>query len=546
MGSVPNLEGITSALTTDGISGYISLGITAVALLFILSGVLFGLKRGFSRTVVRLLTIVISAVAAYFIAASMSGAVTALIGEMTLIELIDKCIELAASASPDVVITIPDELRNLLSSFDAETTLCLSQLILSLVLVPTVFVLAFWILKLVTVVIYWIITAIGGMRRRRTKMSSRLFGALVGAVQGALIAAVLLLPLSGFATLTTECRALLTADTVAEDKRAANEEFFIYWVDNVTGNPVLSLIGSVGGNALFNNMTSISVGEEKVPAANSVKTFVSVYLEVGSIGEVDPMAPSPESQAAIEGAVDVIGADPYTATIAAGLMRGVNTAVDNGVLVIVPEEPMASFVGSIIDVFADSSKDNLEGDLDTLLHVYFILANNGVLASFDDANALRDALITTHEDGKTVIDYVVDELYLNPRTAHIVNSLTEMSIKIMCDSMGLSDDAVAVYESVKTGVNNVLALNEADYATREEYIADVSTNLDATLKEHDINLDENTLNTMSNYIADNYSDVSEITDEDINRALLSYYGAYTSGEELPEELPEIPETTPAE
>ena len=413
----------------------------------------------------------------------------------------------------------------------------MTQLIVALVLVPVVFVTVFWLLKLLTVVIYWIVTAIAGMRKRRTKMTSRLLGALVGAVQGALIAAVLLLPLSGFASITRECRAALTAETVSEDKRAANEEFFTYWIDDVTSNPVLTAIGNMGGNALFGNMTSITVGEEKVSSVNSVKTLVSVYMETDDISGMDPMSPSKESQTALENAVDIIGDDPYTATVAAGLMRGINTATDNGSLVIVAEEPMASFVNDVIDVFEDSTKDNFEGDLDTVLHVYFILGDNGVLSSLDDSEELRRTLVTLHADGKTVINYVVDELYLNPRTAHIVNSLTEMSIKIMCDSMGLSDDATALYESVKVGVNNVLSLNEADYASREDYVADVTSNLDTTLKAHDINLDENTLNTMSNYIADNYSDVSEITDEDINRALLSYYGAYSSGEALPEATP---------
>ena len=61
---------------------------------------------------------------------------------------------------------------------------------------------------------------------------------------------------------------------------------------------------------------------------------------------------------------------------------------------------------------------------------------------------------------------------------------------------------------------------------------------------NNIEVDDATLNNMSEFIAENYSDVSEIRDEDINRAILSYYSAYAdalAGGELPEELPEIPE-----
>ncbi len=532
---------VVPAVPTDNISLYISIAITAVAALFVLFGVLFGLKRGFSRSVVRLVTVALSALGAYFIAASLVGTISGLMSGMTLLDLADKAIALVASAVPNVAVTIPEQFRNLLASFDTETTLALVNLTVALVLVPIVFVTVFTVLRFVTLVVYWIITAIAGMRKRRTKATSRIFGALIGGMQGAILAAALLLPLSGFASVAVDCRAALTSDTVREDKRAANEEFFAYWLDDITSNPVLSAVANIGGRQLFDNMTAIPMGDVKTPAASSVKTLLSIYTEAGSLAEADPMAPSEEMQTALENAVDILGADPYTATVAAGLLRGVNTAVDSGALVIVAEEPMASFVGSIIDVFADSSKDNLEGDIDTVLHVYFILADNGVLNSFGDANALRDALILKHTDGKTVIDYVVDELYANPRTAHIVNSLTEMSIKIMCESIGLSDDAAAVYANVKTGINGVLALNEADYGTREEYVAAVSVSLNTTLTENDIVLDEATLDAMSNYIADNYSDTSEITDEDINRALLSYYGAYAENGETPEGAPEISE-----
>ena len=530
--------------------GYFSLAITAIMALFVLSGALFGFKRGFPRSVIRLVTVIISAVAAGIMASSLVGSAAAFVDGLTMAEALEKLLASSGDTAGLAGLGLTEDMVNLLASFDAEMTLCFVQIIVAVAVVPIAFIVIFWVFKFVTVFIYWIITAIAGLRKRRKKIGSRMLGLLIGALQGAIIASVLLLPLAGISSVANDCIEVLSSDApeaASEEPSAEGEDMLGELLDSFVGNPVLKTISALGGRAIFDSMTSITVQDTRHPAYDTAMTFVMIYSEIGSMGEIDFMAPSKEVQATLENTVEIISNDSFIATVASGLMRGVNTAVDNGALVIVAEEPMASFVSSLVDVFADSNKDNLEADLNTILHVYFILGDNNVLNSFGDVNALKSALTTKHSDNKTVIDYVVDELYLNPRTAHIVNSLTELSIKVMCESIGLSDDAYHIYENVKTGVNDVLALNEADFATREEYIGAVSNELNETLKANDIVLDQNTLDVMSNYIADNYSDISEISDEDINRALLSYYGALADGEITPDEIPdELPGTEGAE
>ena len=207
---------------------------------------------------------------------------------------------------------------------------------------------------------------------------------------------------------------------------------------------------------------------------------------------------------------------------------------------------MNTFVTSIVTVFSDSSRANLGGDLNTVIHIYFILADNHVIANFYEDDDLRDCLLTPHEDGKNVIDYVVDELYLNPRTAGIVNALTEISVKIMCEELNLEDDAKEIYENVKTDVTDILNMNESDFSSTEEYREAVSTELKETLDNNNITLDENIVESMSEFIAENYNETSgEITDEDINKAILSYYKSYAEEnpdaglpDELPDDLPD--------
>ena len=516
-----------------------SLAIWIAAGLFVLAGILFGLKRGFSRTVVRLVTILVSAVAAYFIAANLGETITGLIHGMSPIEIWDTI----AANQPSLAGVLSEEMRNLIASFDAELAEHVVALFVCLVIVPIAFSIVFYTLKLLTMIVYWIFVAIIGMGKKRVKITSRLLGAVVGMLQGAVIAGVVLLPVAGFSAVAVECREVLTDESASEAQKAGTEEFYAWWIDDVIENPVLQTLEKAGGNVLFDNMTMMEFENTKVSTEEELVTFIQIANAASKLTGTDWDAPTEENKAAIDNVIDLIGHDYYTATVLSGVLRGIATAVENEALVITLEEPMLSFVNSIIAVFSDSNNENLHGDLDTIIHVYYILGDNEVLLNFYLDDALRDKLLATHEDGKNVIDYVVDELYKNSRTAPLVNTLTEISIKIMCEEMNVSDEAQEIYENVKTGVTEILKLNKDEFETEDQYKEAVTTELQATLAENNIVVDEEIIDGMSQYIVDNYSDVTEISDADVNKAILSYYNSYTKGEvELPEGLPDdLPE-----
>ncbi len=543
MNLVAYFENLTGAGT---IGAYVSLSIWGVLAVAVLSGILFGFKRGFYRSVIRTLSIALAAVASYYTAAAIGGVVYERTEGMTLVDIFDDIANALSSFYPDAGNLLSEDMRALLGSFDAEVAGQLISLVTALILIPIAFSIIFYVFKMLSWLVYWIMCAVLGLSKRRTRWLSRSLGALMGVVEGAVIAAAVLLPVAGFATVAEEIKPVLTAETVAEESKNDTEKFYADYINDINENYVIDAINTCGGDYIFKNLTRMTVNGKKAESATEeVKTVAAIYCEADVLSDFDWKAPSPEAEAALERILEIVDGDEYAATLVAGVMRGVNSAIENDTLVIIGEEPFASLVDSIFKVFDDSNKDNVADDLGTVLHVYFILGDYEVLSALeDDPEILRDVLLTKHSDGKTVIDYVVDELYVNPRTSHIVSALTEISIKVMCD-MGLSEDVLEVYDNVKSGVNEILALNASDYETHEEYVNAVSENLDATLKENNIEIDEDTLNNMSNYIADNYADVSEISDEDINRAILSYYSAYADAlakGEMPEELPEgLPE-----
>ena len=95
-------------------------------------------------------------------------------------------------------------------------------------------------------------------------------------------------------------------------------------------------------------------------------------------------------------------------------------------------------------------------------------------------------------------------------------------------------DAVP-YESIKSGINSsVLSIDKNNYEIREDYIADLSTALDSTLKDNGIEIEKQIVDEMAVYVADNFSEVKEITDEVAIEIIFSYYDAYVKYKETGE------------
>ena len=70
------------------IGSYISLGILGFVALSALCALVFGFKRGFSKSLLRLITVAIAAVGAFLVAASLSTAVANAVADKGLVEII--------------------------------------------------------------------------------------------------------------------------------------------------------------------------------------------------------------------------------------------------------------------------------------------------------------------------------------------------------------------------------------------------------------------------------------------------------------------------
>lgn len=528
---------------TAGIGTYIALGIFAVFVISAISGLLFGLKRGFAKTLLRLITIAVSALASFVLIIWVFDFVDGWFAGKTMTEAI-------VSVWPDYTSVADEGVQKLVSSFDAATAERLLMLITSIVVAPVIFVGVFYLLKALTMIVYAIFAGILGFVKKEKNIISTLLGGALGLVQGVLIAAVAMLPTSGLLGLAADLREPLTSADKPDETVAIVEEFYKTYLDDAVNSNTVKILRTYGGDFVFEKMSRINVRGTEVDMRIEAKSLAETVIDgMPLANEFDWKHPAPAHKEALRAILSDVNADPYNASIVAGLLRGISTAVCTEAFPIELDEPFRGFALQFMATFATSDETNIASDLGTFLEIYFVLADADVLLAFDSANESSldptDLLIKKDEDGNTVITNVINLLNDNERTRPIVTSLTKFSLQLMIDSFPVVEelpegvDIEVVYEDVKAGVNELLATVNSD-ATPEEKKEEVAASLDTTLKENNIALDEEIVDSIAEHVVENFQGVEELTDEDINRALLQFYDAYANSLSTGEP-PEIPD-----
>lgn len=513
-------------LEASTVGSTISGAITAVAVILILLGVLLGMKRGMYKTTLRILTVVASSFIAYWVIEGVTDYLHGLFVGRTLEEII-------TGVWPGYTTAVAENLRNIINSFDAVTVERIIAAGTVILILPIVFTLVFIVAKLLTTILYFIIRSILRLGGINSPVSS-LLGGFLGALQGALITGVILLPIAGLAGMAEEAREPLIAD---KDPAVAEKitNVYVNYLDDICANSTLKTIRSLGGDAIFSDMTTVTVGDEEVDMQKEAIVLVEIVADGAPLMKDFSWAElRPEDKKAMSAILSDVGDDDYTANTVAGVLRAMSVANRVGAFSFGFEYPFNEFMDEFIQIFADSNRENVEADLETFLNVYFILNDYQVLSHFAGglSEGSAESLLSQDADGDSVVNKIIDTLSANPRTKGLVTSLTKFSLKLMAESAGnlLPEgmDAEQVYEDVKLGMNDVLEKVNDESITPEEKHEVVKEEINNTLISsgvitEDTPISEEAMDSLTDYVMENYVGKEELTDDDINNAILAYY-----------------------
>ncbi len=527
------LDYINAAIAKGNIGSYISIGLFALVAIYALLGLFFGAKRGFSKSVIRLFTVGASAVLSLLAVKWLSGFIIDASASATNggADTIDQVLN---SFSPDIVGSMPEAVRMILSEVDSKTATIFAMMIVTVVASPLLFILIFHILKTISFVIYTLLAGLTGAISYGKGFFSTVFGAAVGLAQGVIIAAVMIFPIAGLCNVATEARAPLIEDTEEPNTYVANA--YANLIDDLATNPMFELVNKLGGGDLYKDMITVTIDGEKMYMGEKCVGVIKIAADVVPLvdGEFDWKHPNEDERAAIDKIVADIGDDELIGKLVADVMRGMSTAMLEDEIPHGLTGAVDALVDDTMNMFATSTEETIDEDLDVVVDVYFIMCDRNLWDSFNNSehDVMRDLLTDTDESGKTSADLILERLNEYERSQPIVTSFTKISLSVMHGSENFDEEADALYESVKGGVSDALSHNKSDFETEEEYKEAVQADLDKALEENNINIDASVKENMVDYIAENYGDhEGEITDKEINDALLSYYASYSQAQE---------------
>lgn len=513
------------------ILGYVGMGMWVFAALLTLIGALKGRSRGLCRQIVRTITVAASVLIALFATQYVYNFISGWITSQTT--------ESMLTMLEGFGITLGD-FGEILSYFKTSSLNHLLAIPLSLIVLPLIFVIVFVIVSIVLRLIHGLICQIIGFHKYRNNFVTRLLGMILGAVQGAAVAIVCLVPIIGLSTTLSGAVAELQESDPNSEATASITETYNENIKPLAENSAVVLMSKAGGNLLYGYVTTLNInGTEHAMAEEIVTPALKTYGAIDNLTKIDWQYMTEEEKEAINTLLEVAKESPYISTLVADILDSAAKACKGGVLGEAEEGLVSDLVNSIISVFDGIDSTTLVPTLEVIRDVFFMLSEEEVLSTLSgDTALLTDIFTKKDENGDTLINRLTAKLNSNERTAPLVSTFTEISIQVMADSFGGVIDA-ETYDNVKDGIKDIISIDKESYETHEEYVGAISESLNSTFSQNGIEVEEDIVDEMADYVADNYSEVEDLSDAEINDIILSYYNAYLQTGELPTVPPTI-------
>ena len=473
--------------------------LTCLFLVFLIAGFLYGLWRGFSKSLTRLLIVVAVAVATFFVVPSLSHSlVTADISSWNL------------SVGDTTVKTIQEFIIEYLSGFDkvnefmnASPTFTKFIQVLPEVLVNILlFIIFFFVVKMLSMIIYWILSAIFfGKKKTEGKNKHRFIGGIVGAVQGIIIACVILMPVFGLMNLAHTAEVALSEsrtelettiqNSTAGDDNSSPTEFYITQSsessnDNNTSDEnesitvdkaleeVLKYTEALENNFIYKSLNAIGV----------TKLSNSVFNELTTI-KIETASGSHKYSFTTE-AVEISKMYPYLELIVNSNFDITDNAFIDKLILLVNKAYDSPLLGDIVtEIIQEAATIWTDTSIDRNQRFFLGIATPDL--GSDDLNSVLDEQLITikNADKETLQSKLVDVLKIAQvanDTMKIAEQVKESIADISVENLESIFDMVTENETVKEVIKDVVTTDTLDSLgitdkSTQTLIVDVVTNI---------------------------------------------------------------------
>lgn len=454
--------------------------------LFLVLGILFGLKRGLTKSIIRFVAVLISCVAVIFIAQPITNAVLTADISSSGLEIGGVPVTTIEATIVNYIsqISVVAQLMQASPTLKALVT-ALPTIILNLVL----FVLLFFITK---GILYFVGLLINKFAVKKDAPKRRLWGALVGAVQGIVVFLFVLMPIAGTMNLITDTTKVLNNSSTTATASAATVDSgnqtgvdlgnvnISNVVDEYNDIFIIKMFNAIGykslTNSVFDKLTTMELSDTQSTTLRTEATVLAkVVTGYDKLKNVDVSKFSAENETDAKNLIDAAFESPIIGGVATELVTGLSNAWVGanpsdfaGVEKPVLDSKLLEGLDAILINLRTSTTEDLKSDLKVIVGVLKISADYNLTENINGENNTDNLVQAIGQEG--CVENIVGTLASGKTTKAAISAFIEYGLSYGYDAVGL--------ENVSTNITKTA--DEINWETEKVILGDMFEGVSAT------------------------------------------------------------------
>ena len=453
------------------------LGACAFILIF---NLVMALIRGMRKSLLRLGTVVVAAVVAFFLSRTIAGN-------------FGTEIALWLQATAGINTDFAPLFEGAASAADA------IALFVRMLLAPALFLLLYIVLKGVLILVYWVLANATRPPYRDT-VKGHFAALLVGLAIGLIGVMALVSPVFGYLDIASN--AIPATATDAESDNGLDAEL----IESAKDTPVISALYNAIGVHVFEGL---SAGEWQ-GADVQLKEEIAVLADIVENIKV-PLGTQPQQYGEAEcAAIEAVAGDVTHSPILASLCSGVLNTASNHWLSGTPflgvSAPDMGASGNtlfraFLTVFSTSSEENLGQDLDFFSDVFALLVKYEIFADISTADDEGLAALITNGDFLKDVGVLLDT---HPRMQPVGTAFADVGMRALLKAAGLPENIGEERAELLAEMASVLQATpaKADGSIDQEALA---AGIGDVCAEHEIEISDATAQLVAEGLADHFT-----------------------------------------
>ncbi len=436
-----------------------------VAVVILGFGAFWGVVRKLNKSLVRLVTLLLSFVGAFVF--------VRLVGK-SVARYVISLIEPMLNESIVEILTDPEMAQ-------------VSDVLCEMLAAPILFLVAYAVLKILSWLLYKLTVAV--FHIKGPKRCGRFGGMLVGILCGVIGLVVFVTPVQGYMTFAENVLSeIRTEEASSEEQTPTEQEASLDMLNQMLEAPVTKQAYGFAGRHVFRLLTTVSFEEGQINLEEETNAIVKILKDATVLSESSFDQYSERETAAIKQVASDVGASKIVSTVAAFFLSDAAEAWLNGEEAFGMAKPdMGEDVQGIADaflvVFSKASSATLSQDLVTFADVFTVLVENDVFAMGGNTADFVQKLVS---DGVVVKLYTV--LDSNPRMAPIKSAIRDTGVRVMMSHLGIAEDIRENHGEMLEDMADTLKNATAEDGNIDEEA--LSAGIHDVMSSHDIEVSE--------------------------------------------------------